>query len=76
MKVSLIIPLRDEAASVVPLLESIAGQSRRPDEVVVVDAGSTDGTGALVTTFGGRPTTGSPSRTEESAWRPAGWRSW
>ncbi|HEU0104629.1 MAG TPA: glycosyltransferase [Vicinamibacteria bacterium] len=53
MKVSLIIPLRDEAASVVPLLESIAGQSRRPDEVVVVDAGSTDGTRALVTTFGG-----------------------
>lgn len=51
LKVSLIVPLRNEKATVVPLLESIAGQSRLPDELVVVDAGSEDDTGALVTSF-------------------------
>jgi glycosyltransferase involved in cell wall biosynthesis len=51
LKVSLIVPLRNEKATVVPLLESIAAQSRLPDELVVVDAGSEDDTGALVTSF-------------------------
>lgn len=51
VKVSLVIPLRDEERSVSALLESIAGQTRPPDEVVVVDAGSTDGTAAKVRSF-------------------------
>jgi len=48
LRVSLVVPLRDEEATVVALLESVAGQERPPDELVVVDAGSTDGTGDLV----------------------------
>jgi glycosyltransferase involved in cell wall biosynthesis len=46
--VSLVIPLQDEEASVIGLLQSVTAQSRSPDEVIVVDAGSRDGTSALV----------------------------
>lgn len=51
LKVSLIVPLRNEKATVLPLMESIAAQSRLPDELVVVDAGSEDGTGGIVEAF-------------------------
>jgi glycosyltransferase involved in cell wall biosynthesis len=51
LKVSLIVPLRDEEATVVALLESVAQQERRPDELVVVDAGSSDRTGDLVASY-------------------------
>src|SRR6266446_9256144 len=44
MEVSLVIPVRDEAASIKELLASIAAQTREPDEVVIVDGGSKDGT--------------------------------
>lgn len=42
--ISLIIPLQDEEDSVGALLESVASQTTKPDEVVLVDAGSTDAT--------------------------------
>jgi glycosyltransferase involved in cell wall biosynthesis len=35
-------------------LDAILGQTRVPDEVIVVDDGSTDGTAAALTRFGGR----------------------
>jgi glycosyltransferase involved in cell wall biosynthesis len=44
VKVSLVVPVRDEAATIEELLESIAGQTRPPDEVVIVDGGSLDDT--------------------------------
>ena len=44
VKVSLVVPVRNESASIDDLLESIAGQTRRPDEVVIVDGGSVDDT--------------------------------
>lgn len=47
-KVSLIIPLQNEENTVRQLLDSLANQTHRPDEVVVVDAGSTDSTAAIV----------------------------
>ncbi len=43
-RTSLIVTVLDEADSIDELLESIAAQTRQPDEVVVVDGGSRDGT--------------------------------
>lgn len=48
VRVSLVVPVRDEAGSIEILLRSIDEQVRQPDEVVIVDGGSSDGTGALV----------------------------
>jgi len=44
MRVSVVIPVRDEAATIGRTLDDLLSQTRRPDEVVVVDAGSHDGT--------------------------------
>ena len=44
MKVSLITTVLDEGDRIGAFLESVAWQTRPPDEVVVVDGGSTDGT--------------------------------
>ena len=43
--VSVIIPARDEERNLPTLLASLAAQIEPPDEVIVVDDGSTDGTG-------------------------------
>jgi glycosyltransferase involved in cell wall biosynthesis len=43
-QVSLIIPVRDEGATLQMLLDSIAAQTRQPDEIVFVDGGSVDDT--------------------------------
>ncbi len=42
--VSLITTLINERESITPWLESVAEQTRPPDEVIIVDGGSTDGT--------------------------------
>lgn len=47
-RVSLVIPVRDEASSVVDLLSRIAAQTRQPDEVLIVDGGSRDETVKLL----------------------------
>jgi glycosyltransferase involved in cell wall biosynthesis len=44
MKVSLVATVKDARGEIEMFLESVRGQTRRPDEVVVVDGGSTDGT--------------------------------
>jgi GT2 family glycosyltransferase len=44
MKVSLIATVKDAGPATAPFLGSLAAQTRAPDEVVVVDGGSTDGT--------------------------------
>lgn len=43
-RVSVIATVFNEAETIGALLDSLAAQTRRPDEVVVVDGGSTDGT--------------------------------
>ncbi|HKO96132.1 MAG TPA: glycosyltransferase [Pyrinomonadaceae bacterium] len=48
IRVSLVVPVRDEAANINQLLESIAAQVRQPDEIVFVDGGSRDGTQDLL----------------------------
>jgi glycosyltransferase involved in cell wall biosynthesis len=47
-KLSVIIPTLNEERHVGSLLSDIAGQTRKPDEVLVVDAGSKDGTVPVV----------------------------
>lgn len=44
MKISLITTVKDSAQHVQEFLGSVAAQTLRPDEVIVVDGGSTDGT--------------------------------
>jgi glycosyltransferase involved in cell wall biosynthesis len=56
-EVSLVIPVRDEAHSVGALITSIQGQTRRPDEVIIVDGGSTDGTLDRVRALAGKDPT-------------------
>ena len=53
MKVSLICTVKDAASNVEEFLGSIAAQTRAPDEVIVVDGGSTDGTVDLLRGAGG-----------------------
>jgi cellulose synthase/poly-beta-1,6-N-acetylglucosamine synthase-like glycosyltransferase len=43
-KISLVIPVRDEAATIQELIDSINQQSWKADEVIFVDGGSRDGT--------------------------------
>lgn len=50
-RVALIVTVLDEAGTLERLLESIAQQTRPPDDVVVVDGGSTDGTWDILETW-------------------------
>lgn len=52
--VSVILTVKNDAAGCADTLESLTRQSRLPDEVVVVDGGSTDQTCATVQSFGQR----------------------
>jgi glycosyltransferase involved in cell wall biosynthesis len=47
-RVSLVVPVRDEAETIHELLASIGAQTRPPDEVLIVDGGSRDDTPARV----------------------------
>lgn len=44
MKISIIATVKNEAQSLPRLLDTIAAQTRVPDEIIIVDGGSTDGT--------------------------------
>jgi glycosyltransferase involved in cell wall biosynthesis len=48
MHVSVIVTVYNERQSIKRLLDSLANQTRRPDEIVICDGGSTDGTVALL----------------------------
>lgn len=51
IKVSLIVTVLNEAETIQSLLESIRDQSRKPEEVIIVDGGSTDATIAKIEHF-------------------------
>ncbi len=53
-KVSVIIPTLNEAAYLPGLLDALSEQTRPPDEIIVADAGSTDGTVELAQAHGAR----------------------
>jgi glycosyltransferase involved in cell wall biosynthesis len=44
LQISLVVPVRDEEGSLAGLVASVRAQTRRPDEVILVDGGSTDRT--------------------------------
>src|SRR5262245_51620028 len=48
MKISVVIPVRDEAATIARTLDDLLAQSRQPDQLVFADAGSRDGTPAAI----------------------------
>ncbi|MBI1765369.1 MAG: glycosyltransferase [Acidobacteria bacterium] len=48
MKVTLVVPVKNEADSIERLLASVAAQRRLPDEVILVDGGSADETCAII----------------------------
>jgi glycosyltransferase involved in cell wall biosynthesis len=50
--VSVAITVKDEAASIETLLHSLGRQTRPPDEIVIVDGGSTDGTLGIIEAAG------------------------
>lgn len=52
MTISVIIPVYNRAHLISETLDSILGQTLPPDEIIVVDDGSTDGTPAVVAGYG------------------------
>jgi len=54
VKVSLICTIKNEESSIRELLDSILSQSRLPDEVVIVDGGSTDRTVEIINSYIGK----------------------
>jgi glycosyltransferase involved in cell wall biosynthesis len=48
MKVSVIVPVRDEEDSIRELLDSLVAQTRPPDEIVITDGGSVDATPQII----------------------------
>jgi len=53
-RISLIATVLNEADNIARLLDSLLAQTRSPDEVVIVDGGSTDGTQAILRRYQGR----------------------
>ena len=51
MKVSLITTVFNEEESIVYFLKSVFGQTKLPDEIIIVDGGSTDGTVKKISEF-------------------------
>ena len=47
-KISLVIPCKNEAGSLPGLIKSIQDQTRKPDEVIFVDTGSTDNSQVII----------------------------
>lgn len=52
-KISLIIPVKDEEKTIGILLDSLNNQTRQPDEVVITDGGSRDGTVKIIESYAG-----------------------
>jgi glycosyltransferase involved in cell wall biosynthesis len=51
VKISVIIPVRNEEQSIAQLLNSLTAQTIKPAEIVITDGGSTDGTAAIIETY-------------------------
>jgi len=54
MKISVVIPVRNEAGSIRLLLDSLLSQSRQPDEILITDGGSSDATPLILEEYAQR----------------------
>lgn len=72
-RLSLIIPARNEEQSLPRLLGSLATQSIKPVEIIVVDDQSTDGTAAVAQQFGATVLSSQPL---PDGWRGKTWACW
>ena len=54
MKISIIVTVFNEGEAIRTLMDSLCGQTRRPDELIMVDAGSEDDTVAIIREYEGR----------------------
>ena len=59
MKISVIIPVRNEETAIRALLESLLSQTLKPAEIVITDGGSTDATPEIISEY---VTRGAPVR--------------
>lgn len=50
-RISVIVPVKDEAATVGPLIEGLIRQTHRPAEIILTDGGSTDRTRAIIRNY-------------------------
>ena len=51
MKISVIVPVRNEEDSIRELLDNLLNQTRQPDEIVITDGGSTDSTREIIADY-------------------------
>lgn len=51
MKISVIVPVRNEETSIKDLLDALLTQSRKPDEIIITDGGSADRTKLIINDY-------------------------
>jgi glycosyltransferase involved in cell wall biosynthesis len=51
IEISVVVPVRDEENSIRALLDHLLGQTLRPNEIVITDGGSVDGTRSIIQEF-------------------------
>ncbi|MEO8433464.1 MAG: glycosyltransferase [Pyrinomonadaceae bacterium] len=54
MKISVVVPVRNEEHSIQALLDGLLNQTRLPDEIVITDGGSTDKTAEIIEDYTAR----------------------
>lgn len=72
-RVSVIVPARNEEHRIGRLLRSLADQTQRPQEIIVVDDGSSDGTGDVAQNSGAAVLRGQPL---PPGWSGKPWACW
>ena len=73
-KLSVIVPARNEEENLPHLLRSLSGQTRPPDEIIVVDDHSTDRTGETASGFAGVTVIANPPL--PPGWTGKNWAVW